>query len=223
MVVHCHAAPGSQPACPAGGSKAARARWTVERPARRTGATRRGPRPPGSIVRGTRTGPPGRPRPGAGCEPVWAPAVTSNRGWNARRAKDKGPRWFVNRRQKITPIAGANSGVCQFFSCASVLETGRHPGRNSAPSLIIPRAGPLQQRRYLPPLPRHRRGCTACRACRPVWYRPQHEPGCNKAGAPVANGLGGDMAVRCSLRGQGSLRCRKPPPWIGPQAPSLAK
>jgi len=60
MVVHCHAAPGSQSACPAGGSKAARARWTVERPARRTGATRRGPRLPGSIVRGTRTGPPGR-------------------------------------------------------------------------------------------------------------------------------------------------------------------
>jgi hypothetical protein len=69
----------------------ARARWTVERPAQRTGATRRGPRPPGSIVRGTRTGPPGRPRPRAGCEPVWAPSVTSNRGWNARRAKDKAP------------------------------------------------------------------------------------------------------------------------------------
>jgi hypothetical protein len=40
---------------------------------------------------GARTGPPGRPRPGAGCEPVWTAAVTSHRGWHARRA-GTGPR-----------------------------------------------------------------------------------------------------------------------------------
>ena len=44
----------------------------VERPAPRTGATRRGPRPPGSIVRGSRPGSPGRHLPGAKVGPVWA-------------------------------------------------------------------------------------------------------------------------------------------------------
>src|SRR5262249_38909055 len=42
--------------------------WAAERPASRTGAPRRGPRPLGSIVWGeTRTGPPGRHRPEATC------------------------------------------------------------------------------------------------------------------------------------------------------------
>jgi hypothetical protein len=39
----------------------------------------------GAFVGPARTSPPGRYRPGAGCRPVWAAAVTSH-GWSARRA-----------------------------------------------------------------------------------------------------------------------------------------
>src|SRR5215831_16574401 len=62
--------------------------WAVERPALRTGATQRGPRPPGSIVRGSRPGPPGRHLPEAKRGPVWALARGSR---NASRARQKPP------------------------------------------------------------------------------------------------------------------------------------
>jgi len=60
----------------------------VERPAPRTGATQRGPRPPGSIVRGTRTGSPGRHLP----EARWARLGDSREEVETRAGHAKGLR-----------------------------------------------------------------------------------------------------------------------------------
>jgi hypothetical protein len=99
-----------------------------------------------------------------------------------------------------------------------------HPAgrQTAAPSLTIPGAGRCRGVGTYRRFPLHRRGSTARWACRPVWYRPQHEPGCNKAEAPAANGLGGNMAVRCSPRGQGEPAAPQTTPVDGPRAPPWA-
>ena len=68
------------------------------RPAPRTGATRRGPRPPGSIVRGSRPGPPGRHLPEAKRGPIW---VSRARKSEREPGTPKASGWFDNRTPKI--------------------------------------------------------------------------------------------------------------------------
>jgi hypothetical protein len=75
-------------------------KWTVERPARRTGATRRGPRPPGATwghaqARQADTS----QRPGASRSGL---LLSPRRGARTPHEHARGPGWFFNRNQKIT-------------------------------------------------------------------------------------------------------------------------
>ena len=73
------------------------AQASVERPAPRTGATRRGPRPPGSIVRGSRPGSPGRHLP----EAKWGPSGNSREEVETRAGHTKSLRLVRQPHPKI--------------------------------------------------------------------------------------------------------------------------
>src|SRR5215469_17468015 len=74
--------------------------WAAERPAPRTGATRRGPRPRGSIVWGGDTNRPTRQAPARGhLRANGSPRA----GWRTQAGHAKGSGWFVNRSHNVTP------------------------------------------------------------------------------------------------------------------------
>jgi hypothetical protein len=76
-------------------------RWTVERPARRTGVTRRGPRPPGATWGHTQARQADTSqRPGASRSEL---LLSPHRRAGTPHERARGPGWFFNRNQKITP------------------------------------------------------------------------------------------------------------------------
>ena len=82
----------------------------AERPARRRGVARRGPRLPASTVRGTRLRPPGRHRPGPRAS---RSGLSRARKPEREPGNAKGPGWFVNRRLKIALDSPAVQAQCE--------------------------------------------------------------------------------------------------------------